>query len=120
MKVKRLSADTLIDLAIETLRRDILADASPDKRYAGAMIANALEIARREITTDGDSAQWALLDVIYDDGEGSLEQLAADIRSGRLDGAKLDLAEKLRQLVIAELKICNPRFLDSRLAKKPD
>lgn len=115
MKAKRLSADTLIEIALTTLKRDILADAGPDKRYAGAMIANALEIARREITTEGSEAQWKLLDELYDDGEGTLEQLARDIRAGAIDEKKHpDLAEKLRKLVIAELEIANPRFLQSR------
>ena len=118
MRVKRLSADTLIEIAIETLRRDILADASPEKRYAGAMMASALEIARREIISDGDSPQWELLDKLYDDGEGSLEQLARDIRAGKVDDKVLpDLPELLRKLVIAELKIANPRFLESRGVK---
>jgi hypothetical protein len=118
MKAKRLSADTLIEIALETLRRDILADASPDKRYTGAMIANALEVARREITADGESAQWALLDKLYDDGDGNLLQLARDIRAGKIDEKKHpDLASNLRALVIGELKVANPRFLESRGVK---
>jgi hypothetical protein len=115
MKAKRLSADTLIEIALETLKRDILADASPEKRYAGAMIVSALETARREISSDGETAQWELLDKLYDDGEGTLEQLARDIRTGKVDDKKHpDLAEKLRRLVIDQLKITNPRFLESR------
>lgn len=118
MRAKRLSADTLIDIAIETLRRDVLADAGPDRRYAGAMITRALEIARREITSDGENAQWALLDTLYDDGEGSLGELARDIRAGTIDAKQHpDLDEKLRGLVIAELKVANPRFLRSRGVK---
>jgi hypothetical protein len=115
MKAKRLSADTLIEIAIITLKRDLLADAAADQRYAGAMIVNALEIARREITSDGETPQWQLLDQLYDDGEGSLQQLARDIRTGRIDEAKHpDLAARLRELVIAELRTANPRFLSSR------
>lgn len=118
MRVKRLSADTLIEIALETLKRDILADAAPEKRFAGAMIASALEIARREITSDAESPQWKLLDKLYDDGEGSLEQLARDLRAGKIDEKKhKTLAEDLRQLVIAELAIANPRFLESRGVK---
>ncbi len=115
MRVKRLSADTLIEIALETLRRDILADASAEKRYAGAMIASALEIAHREITSEVESPQWKLLDKLYDDGEGSLEQLARDIRAGKVDDKEHpDMAADLRLLVIAELRIANPRFLQSR------
>ncbi len=118
MKAKRLSADTLIELALATLKRDILADASSDKRYAGAMIASALEIARREITTEGSEAQWQLLDSVYDDGEGTLDQLARDIRAGNIDeNEHPDLAVKLRKLVVAELEVSNPRFLIARQVK---
>lgn len=120
MTIKRLSAETLIEIALESLRRDILADASPDKRYAGAMVASALEIARRGIMSDAESVRWALLDAMYDDGEGSLERLARDIRAGKFARTELELAERLRQLVIDELKISNPRFLDGKLPKKRD
>ena len=118
MKARRLSADTLIDIALVTLKRDILADASPEKRFAGAMIVSALETARREISSDGDTAQWDLLDKLYDDGVGTLEQLARDIRAGNIDETEIpDLAQQLRRLVIDQLRIANPRFLQSRGVK---
>lgn len=118
MRVKRLSADTLIEVALEALKRDVLADASPEKRYAGAMIASALETARREISWDGETVQWTLLDKLYDDGEGTLEQLARDIRAGKIDETKHPgLGQQLRQLVIDRLRITNPRFLESRGVK---
>jgi hypothetical protein len=112
---KRIAADTLIELAIDTLRRELQPSVPADKRYTAAMVANALEIARREILTDAESAQWDLLDAIYDDGEGTLQQLAADIRSGKVStDTHPDLPAKLRALVVAELTVRNPRFLKSR------
>jgi hypothetical protein len=113
--VKRIAAETLIELAIDTLRRELQPSVPADKRYTAAMVANALEIARREILADAESAQWDLLDAIYDDGEGTLQQLAADIRSGKVSAkTHPDLPDKLRALVVAELKVRNPRFLTSR------
>ena len=50
-KTKRLNAETLIALATETLKAEIVPGLAPEQRYAAAMIANALDIARREITT---------------------------------------------------------------------
>jgi hypothetical protein len=115
MRTRRLSADNLIALAAATLRAEITPSLPADKRYTAAMIANALDIARREVMTDGDEAQWALLDRIYEEGEGSLARLAADIRDGTVSEAThADLAEDLRKLLVAELKITNPKALTSR------
>ena len=112
---RRFGASTLLDLAIESFRNDIAPALPPDKRYAGAMMASALEIARRDIIVDGEEAEWKLLDTLYDDGEGSLQQLAADIRAGTLDEAKKPgLHKALLDYVTAELKVLNPRFLKAR------
>jgi hypothetical protein len=121
MAVKRIDAKALIELAIATLRQELAPALPSDKRYAAAMVANALEIARREVMADGDAARWELLDAVYDEGEGTLRQLASDIRDGSLGEAELpDLAERLRQLVEAELRITNPGFLSSRKSGLPD
>jgi hypothetical protein len=115
MAGKRISAETLIELAIATLEAELAPALPAEKRYTAAMLANALGIARREILTDGESAQWKLLDALYDDGEGTLGQLAADIRTGRIsDRTHPDIASRLGAFVVAELEIRNPRFLKSR------
>ena len=115
MKARRISAETLIENAIRTLRSEIQPTLAPEQRYAAAMIANALEIARRDILTDGESALWELLDTVYPDGDGSAARLAADIRSGDVnDGAPPDLRAQLKATVVSELRIRNPRFLRSR------
>ncbi len=112
MRTRRLSADNLIALAVTTLRSEIAPSLPADKRYTAAMIANALEIARREVLSEGDEAQWALLDKVYEEGEGTLPQLAADIRDGTVSETTLPtLAEDLRKLLLAELKIANPKKL---------
>ena len=115
MRVRRLSADNLIALAVATLRSGITPALPADKRYQAAMIANALEIARPQVMAEGEEGQWALLDVVYDEGEGTLERLAADIRDGTLSEKSLPtLAEDLRKLLLAELKIANPKALAPR------
>ena len=115
MAVKRIAAESLIDLAIATLRSEVQPALASEQRYTVAMIANALEIARREIVTDGEAEHWNLLDSIYPEAEGTMKQLAADIRSGKVSSkTQPDLGAKLRAVVIEELKIRNPRFLKAR------
>lgn len=114
-KIKRLTPETLIALAAERLRADVIPALSGSSREAATMIAQALDVARREITTTDEAPQWALLDSVYDEGEGTIQQLAADIRSGKVnDKTNPDLAAKLRGALIAELKVRNPRFLRER------
>ena len=115
MAVKRISAETLIELAVETLRSELQPNLPPEQRYTAAMIANALEIARREILTDGETARWELLDELYPDGDGNLRRLAEDIRSGAVNAVKTPrLHEHLRAILVEELSIRNPRFLKTR------
>lgn len=114
MAVKRIAAETLIELAVATLREELAPELPAGSRYGAAMVANALEIARREILADGETAHWALLDSIYE-GDGSARQLAADIRSGNIsDTSHPDLRQRLRAVVVDELRVRNPRFLASR------
>ena len=116
MTDKRIDAGALIGLSIDTLRADLAESLPPEKRYAAAMIANALDIARREIGDEArETATWALLDKAYEEGEGSLAALSRDIRAGEIDDdAVAGLRGLLRNLLVAELKIANPRFLASR------
>lgn len=115
MTARRMDADALLDLATEMLRAEVMPALPPERRYAGAMIANALEIARRALAEEVEAAEWALLDDLYEEGEGSTMQLARDIRAGTLsEGKARGLAAALRTLLIAELRVRNPRFLASR------
>jgi hypothetical protein len=115
MTTRRVDPDALLALAVETLRANVLPALAPEQRYAGAMIANALEIARRGLPGEAEAAEWALLDDLYDEGEGSLAQLGRDIRAGSLPQGKVaGLAQELRTMLIAELRVANPKFLVSR------
>lgn len=115
MAVRRIAAENLIELAVETLRADILASLPADKRYTAAMIINALEIARRDVLADDEAAAWSLLDRLYPDGDGSSALLAADIRAGKIgDATHPTLRADLKSVLIAELRVRNPKFLASR------
>ena len=118
MAARGKGADALLALAVETLKAEIAPALPAEKRYAAAMVANALEIARREVEAAEEGQEFVLLDGFYEDGDGTLKQLAADIRSGQIaEDANPGMRGRLRAHLIAELKIRNPRFLQSRGVK---
>lgn len=113
--MRRINAESLIELVILALRTEIAPNLPREQRYAAAMVASALEIARREILTDGEAAAWKLLDTVYDDGEGSLGDLARDIRSGKIsEKSHPGLEDGLREMLLAELAIRNPKAVPRR------
>ena len=72
----------------------------------------------RDLGGEAEEAQFALLDRVYDDGDGTLKRVAKDIRSGEVTDARFsDLRQRLRSHVIAELKVRNPRFLKTTATK---
>lgn len=111
-KKKRISADTLLELALATLRDDIAPYLPTDQRPAAAMVARALEVSRRELAADTESPLWPLLDDLYEPGEGNPRQLAADIRSGAVNETKTpELGARLLAVLKAELAVTNPGFI---------
>lgn len=118
MTTKGKSPEALLELAAEMLKSDILPSLPPEKRYAAAMVSNAIDIARRGIAAEEEAAGFLLLDTFYTDGDGTLAQLAADFRTGAISDARhSDLRQRLRAHLITELKVRNPRFLASRGVK---
>lgn len=103
----------LIDVALETLQEEILTDLPPEKRYAGAMTANALAIASRSL-----AGQKSAQDLLAYVGSGPVEDvdaLAKAIRNGSIsDASHPDLLPRLKEMLEAELRQTNPRFLASR------
>ena len=115
MTPRRISPESLIELAVASLRAEIAPQLEGSARYQAAMVANALEIVRRSILVEGDQARFAVLDQIYDDGEGTLAELARDIRSGKVSTATHPtLPAMLRRLLIEEIEVTNPRALEGR------
>ena len=118
--MRRIHAPTLIELSIETLKNEIQSQSVLDgpQRYALAMAISALNIARAEILGEPEAAQWQLLDYIYDDGEGSMKQLAQHIRSKAVsDETYPDLRHRLETLLVTELEVRNPAALKQRAAE---
>jgi hypothetical protein len=107
----------LLAIAIATLRKELLPALPADKRYTGAMVANALEIAARDVDASLDEARAELFGALDRRFAHDTPLIAQCIRSGDfpLDGQPL-LALLKRDLE-AELSVRNPRFLVSRGAE---
>lgn len=112
---RKLGAEALLDLVAEVFKGEIAPALPAEKRYLAAMIGNALDISRRELATEEEALAFQLLDAFYDDGDGTMKQLARDIRSGTVSEAThRDLRARLKRHVESELRVRNPRFLASR------
>jgi len=115
---RKLGADALLDLVAEAFKSEIGPSLPADKRYLAAMIGNAIEIARREFAVEEEALAFRLLDHVYDDGDGTVLQLAREIRSGAVnDATHPGLRAQLKAHLVEELKVRNPRFLTGRGAK---
>ncbi|MGE0768316.1 MAG: DUF6285 domain-containing protein [Hyphomicrobiaceae bacterium] len=115
---KKLGAQALLDLVAEAFKTEIGPALPPDKRYLAAMLGNAIEISRRELAVEEEALAFRLLDYVYDDGDGTLPQLARDIRSGAVnDATHPELRARLKAHLVDELKVRNPRFLSGRGVK---
>jgi hypothetical protein len=103
-------AAALLEIALAAFRDEIQPGLEKDKRYTGAMVANALGIAERRLTHDDPEA--ALVERF---GAESLAALARSIRSCDISGASYPaLAQELLDHLRADLAITNPRFLARR------
>ena len=118
----------LLRIARETLVSAVLPELEGDARYQALMVANAMAIATRELTTgeDARARELDVLDALYGDDEPAGEdegpdarlarlsrRLARDLRSGELDGgAQLGVRRLLRQHLEARLRVSNPGRLD--------
>ena len=103
-------ARALIELALASYRKDLMPSLPASKRYVAAMIANALEIALRDLDDLTTRSETELLDAVLPDGD--MTALAAAIRSGAVSDATVpDLRSRLITHIEAELEVRNPRFL---------
>lgn len=115
---RKLGAEALLDLVADAFKSEIAPSLPADKRYLAAMIGNALDVSRREIAQEEEALAFELLDHFFEDGDGTLVQLARDIRSRKVsDTTHPDLRARLKAHLANELKVRNPRFLTSRSAK---
>lgn len=112
---RKLDAEALLDLVAEVFKAEIAPTLPADRRYLAAMIGNALDISRREMAQEEEARAFELLDHFFEDGDGTLAQLARDIRARKVSEATHpDLRARLKAHLVNELKVRNPRFLASR------
>jgi len=103
-------AEALLSIALDTYVQEIAPDLPSDKRYAGAMIANALGMAKRRLNSPDPGTT-----LIEGLGVTSLAALAGDIRTGKIsENTDPDLVDQLMRYLEAELSISNPKFLVRR------
>ena len=103
-------AEALVTIALDTYAQEIAPELPPAKRYAGAMVANALGIAQRRLSNPDPGS--ALVESL---GATSIADLAEALRSGKISAASHGgLADKLLRFLEAELAITNPKFLERR------
>ena len=106
---------SLLNIAIETYRAEILPALGAHQRYVGSMTANALEIAARANESSEDERVSPALGRIYGSEPATRNRLAADIRAGRIsDATHPQLRAALDELLRAELAVRNPRFAPLR------
>ncbi len=108
----------LLEIAHKTYRSEVLEELSGSKRYIGAMVANAMDIAARALERD-DPAKLleGLTEKTASSGSAELKALAAAIRAGHISAATHpELRDILLAYVCAKLEISNPRYLSKRQA----
>lgn len=98
----------LIQIANDTLAREVLPNAKPEQLYPLRMIANALGIAARELAAhDKDIADETRgLNLIYNDSKNFNElksrnrQFASDIRTGKFESSRAQEAQVRQHLIV--------------------
>ncbi len=118
----------LLQIAASTFRADVLPHVAPEARFAALMVANALEIAERELKgldTAGHSMLGALALLYGEDADDALSgedlrkrvealqhRLCIEIAAGDFDTEGQDvLMDSLEAIVKARLGISNPKAL---------
>lgn len=113
------SPKVLLELALETYRSEILPGLAADKRYAGAMIANAIEIAQRSMAADDREPRkqspvgYRVLGTKYSYDPALVVR---HIRQDKIRFPDAALRMLLLEMLEQELTIRNPRFLAARYA----
>jgi hypothetical protein len=103
----------LLEVALATLRTEVVPALEGDGRFKALMVANAIAIALREIELRTDELR-ALRDEAAAFGGGDLARLCAEIRAGRFDPGSEDhdaLAAVLAAFADARCRISAPKSL---------
>jgi pantoate kinase len=103
-------ATDLLDIAVTTYLEEIAPALPKEKRYVGAMVANALGAAHRRLTHGDPDA--ALVETL---GTDDMKSLAKSIRAGETsDQTHEGISQALMAYLEAQLTITNPKFLQRR------
>ena len=103
-------AEALLTIALDTYAEEITPALPSGQRYTGAMVASALGIAQRRLSSPGPGD--ALVESL---GAENLASLAGALREGKASTASHpELEDKLLKYLEAELAITNPKFLERR------
>ncbi|SMH58807.1 DUF6285 domain-containing protein [Azospirillum agricola] len=119
-------AFALLDIALATLRGEVLPNVAPEGRYAALMVADALDIAGRELRgfdASGHAMLAALAPLYGEDADDTLagdelrtrvealqHRLCIEIAAGDFDHDGQDvLMDALEAIVRARLVIANPK-----------
>ncbi|MFT5175258.1 MAG: hypothetical protein ACI8W7_003448 [Gammaproteobacteria bacterium] len=135
MSLDQPDALALLDIARETLVAQVLPQLDGDSRYQVLMVANAMAMATRELTTRlhertvNPASAAQLLQRLYEHGPVSDDEdsavtlarlrrrLACDLRNGTVGGDQQHLVQQiLRADTRARLAVSNPRRLSRELS----
>jgi hypothetical protein len=104
MAQDRPTAIELLTAIREFLERDVMNATEGRVQFHTRVAINALGMVERELAVRGD-----------DEAERAHDrELAAQIRSGALDGELDELRARVRESVRAKLLVANPAYLDAR------
>ena len=105
----RPSGPELLEIARETLLRELLAFLPEERRVEALMVASAMAIAAREAAS-GEAPLHGLEARLAEVPADSWRALCAQIREGRLDGSN-QVRELLWDLALLKLRESNPKLL---------
>ena len=114
--VKRITAETLIELAAAAVRTELAPSLPPEQKYLAAMVASALDIARREITGRRRHAAVGRCSTASTRTAKARRSSSPPI-SGPARSARPPIpasAGKLLEVLETELRLRNPKALPAR------
>lgn len=118
--------DALLAAAVVALRRRILPATSGAVAFEVRVLANALELVRRQLAgeADGEAALTALAAVAGEgnDGEaaGILRAAAEGLRSGAIPLEAAGLFDALSQLALAKIAVDQPDYAGCAGIRRPE
>src|SRR5947209_4253838 len=113
------TAAQLVEAVREFLERDVMAATEGRVQFHTRVAVNALNMVQRELEL-GPAQAAAHRSALGRLGVADEAELAAAIRSGRLDDRRSEVVEVLRQTVRAKLEVSNPRYLPAPSPESSD